>query len=120
MAHFAQLNENNVVINVIVVNNEDILDDAGQESEEVGVQFCENLLGGKWIQTSYNGNFRKRYASIDGSYDYVNDVFIAPKTFDSWVLNDDFEWVAPVPYPEDGVDYAWDEDNMQWIAIPVS
>lgn len=120
MAHFAQIDENNIVLNVIVVNNNDILDEAGQESEDVGVQFCKNLLGGEWVQTSYNNNFRKQYAAIGGTYDAANDVFIAPKPFDSWSLNDSFDWVAPVPYPEDGEDYYWDEENQQWVAIPVS
>lgn len=120
MAHFAQLDDNNIILNVIVVNNEDILDDAGQESEEVGVQFCKNLFGGEWVQTSYNGNFRKRYASIGGAYDPVNDIFIEPKPMPSWILNNDFNWVPPVPYPEDGIEYGWDEAKLQWVAIPVS
>ena len=120
MAHFAQIDESNVVVNVIVVNNEDILDDSEQESEAVGKQFCQDLLGGDWVQTSYNSNFRKQYAIIGGSYDSTNDVFIAPKPFSSWILNETFDWVSPLPYPEDGQDYLWDEDTLQWVAITVS
>ena len=115
MAHFAQLDENNIVINVIVVNNEDILDDNGQESEAIGKEFCINLLGGEWVQTSYNGNIRKQYASIGGTYDAVNDVFISEKPYPSWVLDENFDWQAPIPMP--GEDYGWDEETQQWIEI---
>ena len=80
MAHFAELDENNIVLRVIVVANEDILDDNGQESESKGIEFCSNLLGGRWIQTSYNGNFRGTYAYIGGQYDEVNDIFISQPT----------------------------------------
>jgi len=81
MAHFAQLDENNVVTQVIVVSNNDILDDNGQESETKGIEFCKNLLGGdNWIQTSFNGNFRGMYAGIGFTYDSVNDVFVNPNT----------------------------------------
>lgn len=77
MAHFAQLNENNIVTQVIVVDNNNILDDSGNESEIKGIEFCKNLLGGdKWIQTSFNGNFRGVYAGIGYYYDTINDIFI--------------------------------------------
>jgi hypothetical protein len=115
MAHFAQLDENNIVINVIVVNNSDILDENGQESEAIGKQFCTNLLGGEWVQTSYNGNMRKQYASISGTYDAVNDVFISEKPYPSWILDENFDWQAPIPMP--GEDYEWDEETQQWIEI---
>lgn len=78
MAHFAKLNENNVVETVIVVSNEDILDLEGNESEEIGITFCQQLLPGRWIQTSYNGTFRGIFASSGFLYDEVNDVFVAP------------------------------------------
>lgn len=115
MAHFAQIDENGIVITVIVVNNEDILDENGQESEAIGKQFCTDLLGGEWVQTSYNNNFRKQYASIGGSYDSVNDVFIAPKPYPSWVLDENFQWESPVPSPGDN--YVWDEANQQWVEV---
>ena len=117
MAHFAQINEQGVVTQVIVVNNSDILDENGQESEAIGKQFCQNLFGGEWVQTSYNNNFRKQYAVIDGRYDMANDVFIAVSPYPSWVLDANFDWQAPVPAPGDN--YVWDEDNQQWVATPV-
>jgi hypothetical protein len=81
MAHFAELDENNVVIQVIVVDNNDILDESGNESETKGIEFCKNLLGGdKWIQTSFNGTFRGIYAGVGFTYDSVNDIFVNPNT----------------------------------------
>lgn len=116
MAHFAELNENNIVTRVIVVNNEDILDENGNELEEVGILFCRNLLGEniRWIQTSYNNTFRKRYAGAGFFYDEENDVFITPKPFNSWVLNSNFDWEAPIEYPNDGNSYYWNEDALGW------
>jgi len=119
MAHFAQINEQGTVLTVIVVNNSDILDENGQESEAIGKQFCTDLFGGEWVQTSYNNNFRKQYAVIDGRYDMANDVFIAVSPYPSWVLDENFDWQAPVPYPADNADYSWDEDNQQWVPVPV-
>lgn len=116
MAHFAQIEEQGMVAQVIVVNNEDILDESGQESEAIGKQFCADLLGGDWVQTSYNGNFRKQYAAIGGRYDQINDVFISISPYPSWVLDANFDWQAPVPKPGD--DYIWDEDTQQWTQIP--
>lgn len=75
MAHFAQLDENNKVLNVIVVANEDTLDENGNESEAVGIVFCQKLAGGNWVQTSYNNNFRGKYAGIGDIYDSEEDVF---------------------------------------------
>jgi hypothetical protein len=85
MAHFAQLDENNVVLQVIVVSNNDILDENGMESESVGIAFCKNLLGEdtQWVQTSYNGNTRGGFAGVGGSYDSVNNVFSAPPIAES-------------------------------------
>lgn len=78
MAHFAELDENNVVKQVIVVHNNELLDN-GVESEAKGIQFCQSLFGGNWIQTSYNGNIRKNYAGIGYTYDSVRNAFIPPK-----------------------------------------
>ena len=117
MAHFAQINEQGTVTQVIVVNNSDILDANGQESEAIGKQFCTNLLGGEWVQTSYNGNMRKQYASIGGRYDAANDVFIVEQPFPSWVLDANFDWQAPLPYPINGGIYQWDESIQQWVAV---
>ncbi len=89
----------------------------GVEDEATGIAFCQRLLGGRWVQTSYNNNFRRRYAGIGYTYDPVADVFIAPSPFPSWVLNEDYDWVAPVPYPNDGKKYWWDEDNGVWVEV---
>lgn len=118
MAHFAELDSNNTVLRVIVVNNNDILDSNGQESEEVGINFCKGLFGGEWKQTSYNANFRKNYAGIGYTYDGVLDAFIPPQPYPSWVLNQETcLWEAPVPMPDDGQLYGWDEATQSWVVI---
>ena len=119
MAHFAQLNENNVVVNVIVVSNEDTSDENGIEIEEIGITFCKNLLGENtiWKQTSYNNNFRCRYAGIGFTYDEQLDAFIPPKPFDSWIFNQNtLNWDPPIPEPEDysEVIYTWNEEILNW------
>lgn len=115
MAHFAKLNENNVVEKVIVLNNNDCLDANGNESEAVGAGFCAKLFGGTWVQTSYNGNFRKNYAGIGYTYDSALDAFVPPKPFPSWVLNTETaQWEAPIPMPNDGNFYVWNEETQQW------
>jgi len=117
MAHFAKLNEENIVTQVIVVDNKDILDENGQESEQKGIEFCVNLLGGTWIQTSYNASFRKNYAGIGYSYNQYLDAFIPPKPYNSWTLNETtYEWNAPTPYPTDGANYVWNETTLSWDA----
>lgn len=117
MAHFAQI-ENNTVTQVIVVNNEDILDANGIENESIGIDFCSNLLGGKWVQTSYSGTFRKNYAGIGYTYDSIRDAFIAPQPFTSWVLNETTcQWVAPTPMPVDDNEYKWNEQQLNWELV---
>jgi len=117
MAHFAELDDNNIVKQVIVVANEELLDNE-VESEAKGIAFCQTLLGGNWKQTSYNGNIRKNYAGIGYTYDANRDAFIAPKPFESWVLNEDTcRWDAPIPYPTDGKPYHWDEDSLSWVEL---
>jgi len=121
MAHFAQLDENNSVIQVIVVNNDVLLDANGNESEQLGQEFCTQLLGGRWVQTSYNASFRKNYAGYDFTYDANLDAFIPPKPYNSWILDEQTgQWQAPVPYPADGESYAWDEDTQSWILLTMS
>lgn len=116
MAHFAQLDQNNLVTQVIVVANQECLDEHGVESETVGVSFCQSLFGGEWKQTSYNGSIRKNYAGIGYTYDSVRDAFIPPKPFASWVLNEDTcLWECPVAYPTDGKRYTWDEATTNWV-----
>lgn len=119
MAHFAELDENNVVIRVIVVSDEDAVD---------GEQFCHNLLGGTWKQTSYNthagkhdlgGNpFRKNYASVGHTYDSDLDAFVPPRPYASWGLNNDTgTWEPPVPRPDTAGPkrYRWDDVAQQWV-----
>jgi hypothetical protein len=116
MAHFAQLDENNLVTNVIVVANEELMED-GVESEAKGIAFCQSLFGGNWKQTSYNGNVRKNYAGIGYTYQADIDAFVPPKPFASWVLNDKAQWEAPVAMPTDGKMYSWDEEQKQWEEV---
>ena len=120
MAHFAELDENNIVLRVIVVSNADTSDVNGVEREEIGVAFCRSLFGSStiWKQTSYNGNFRKNYAGIGYLYDASRDAFIPPRPFLSWLLNEQTcLWEAPVAYPNDGKGYRWDEPTLSWIEV---
>ncbi len=114
MAHFAEIDSNNVVLRVIVVDNKDTSDASGVEKEHIGAAFCERLFGGTWKQTSYNGNFRKNYAGIGYTYDSVLDAFVPPKPYASWNLDTNAKWKAPVAMPTDGQMYAWNEDNQTW------
>jgi hypothetical protein len=114
MAHFVRI-ENGVVVQVIVVADKDTADEHGVEKEEIGIAFCSNLLGGTWKQTSYNARIRKHYAGIGYTYDETLDAFIAPKPFNSWLLDEDkAEWKAPVDYPTDEGKYTWDEETTSW------
>jgi hypothetical protein len=118
MAHFAQLDGNNVVTQVIVVGNKDCADANGVEKESIGIAFCERLLGGTWKQTSYNGTIRKNYAGIGYTYNADIDAFVPPKPFASWVLNNDTaQWEAPTPMPQDGKMYNWDEATTSWVEM---
>jgi len=118
MAHFAEIDSNGVVQRVIVVGNKDTSDANGVEKESIGKAFCERLFGGNWVQTSYNGNFRKRYAGIGYNYDAQLDAFIAPKPYPSWSLNvGTAEWEAPIPMPLDGKMYSWDEAAHAWVEV---
>ena len=118
MAHFAELDANNVVLRVIVVGNKDTADANGVEKEHIGAAFCERLFGGTWKQTSYNGNIRKNYAGIGYTYNPSIDAFVPPKPFASWVLNNDTaQWGAPTPMPTDGKRYSWDEATLSWVEI---
>jgi hypothetical protein len=117
MAHFAELDANNVVQRVIVVANKDTADANGNEVESIGVAFCQKLFGGTWVQTSYNGNKRKNYAGLGYTYNADIDAFVPPKPYTSWVLNEDAQWEAPVAMPDDGQMYSWDEDSQSWVAM---
>ena len=121
MAHFAQI-ENGTVTQVIVVHNNELLVD-NVEVESKGAEFCHNLLGGVWKQTSYNAatnGFRKQFAGIDYTYDETADVFIAPKPFTSWSLDANYDWQAPIERPADGKFYEWNEDEQNWVEVYAS
>lgn len=111
MAHFAKI-ENGKVVNVIVVHNNELIVD-GIENEQKGIEFCQSLFGGEWIQTSYNKNFRKHFAGRDYTYNTEADVFIEPKPFDSWLLDDNYDWQPPVAKPEGN--YVWSEELLSWV-----
>jgi hypothetical protein len=126
MAHFAQLDENNVVTQVIVVGNEYTSHSNGVEVEEIGVSFCKKLLGDdtNWKQTSYNNNMRVRYAGVGYSYNEELDAFIPPKPFESWILDEGTaDWQSPIgPAPaltEAEIEvcsfYRWDEEGGEWV-----
>jgi len=135
MAHFATLDSNNKVINVEVVNNAVITDSNGDEQEQLGIDFLEQIHGGGGVtykQTSYNYKMRKNYAQIGGTYDATKDAFIDPRpvgraspfvvdqvTWNSWVLNDTTcKWEPPTAYPSDGKSYVWDESSTSWKEDP--
>ena len=123
MAHFAKLDENNIVTQVIVVNNDDMTDPhTGLEDEIIGIAFCKKLLGGNWKQTSYNNNMRKRYAGVGYSYNAALDAFITPQPYASWTLdNETADWISPLgaapalteAEEEAGSFYQWNEEAYQ-------
>lgn len=118
MAHFAELDNNNIVVRVIVVADQELLDDSQNESEALGVAFCKSLFGEDtiWKQTSFNSTIRKNFAGSGCTYDEDKDAFIPIKPFPSWVLNDACQWESPVAQPTDSEKmYLWDEDNTKWI-----
>jgi hypothetical protein len=122
MAHFAEINSEGIVQRVIVVDNNDCKDAEGNESEAVGAAFCNNLLGGVWKQTSYNGNIRKNYAGIGYQYDEDLDAFIPPQPFSKWILNEETaQWEAPVPMPEGNEEdrYVWNDNKGEWEQVVV-
>ena len=116
MAHFAQI-QNGIVTQVIVISNDDA-PDPFPESEPLGQAFIASLgLTGEWRQTSYNGSFRAHYAGIGYTYDERHDVFYAPQPFPSWTLDDNWQWQAPHPAPDDGEEYGWDENLGDWVQL---
>jgi len=124
MAHFAQIGIDNVVLRVSSVRDEDILDENGNESEEIGIQYLKSVHGNltNWLQTSYNNNFRYRYAGTGMVYNNEYDVFLAPQPYPSWTLNTEtYEWQSPIPQPElteeqieTGSSYEWNEKSQEW------
>ena len=126
MAHFAELDENNAVMRVIVVDNDYILDENQVEQESIGVSFLRRLFGENtnWKQTSYNASFRHKYTGPGDTYREDLDVFISPKPYASWILNETtFEWESPIPKPDDIITettittYSWNEGTLSWDEI---
>ena len=124
MAHYAELDSNNVVKQDIVVSNADTSTAQGEEKESIGIAFCERLLGGTWVKTSYNARIRKNYAGIGYTYDAQRDAFIPPKPYASWVLNETTcLWNAPVAMPSDVGQgdppkrYTWNEETRTWDLV---
>ena len=123
MAHFAELDNNNVVLRVVVVGNDCVPSDEHIDGETWCINFFK---GGTWKQTSYNSNFRKQYAGIGYTYDAAKNKFISPQPFTSWALDANDDWQAPITYPtittygsNDPLDVyiiSWDEDNLRWTA----
>ena len=117
MAHYAQIDSNNIVTQVIVIDNKDTADANGVEKEYIGAAYCERLFGGTWKQTSYNGNIRKNYAGIGYSYNSFIDAFVAPKPYASWTLDANAQWQAPTAMPTDGKMYSWNEETQTWVEV---
>lgn len=119
MAHFAELDSNNVVLRVVVIGNADTSDANGVEKEHIGAAFCEKLFGGTWKKTSYNGNIRKRYAGVGYTYNAELDAFVMPKPYESWTLDStSADWIPPVAAPTDGKRYSWNEEHLRWDELP--
>jgi hypothetical protein len=109
MAHFAEIDENGIVLRVLVTDN---------LAPKEGLDWLVENLGGNWVKTSYNGKIRKNFSGVGYTYDSERDAFIAPKPFESWELDEDTcRWVAPIPYPTDGVIYSWNEADLDWEAV---
>ena len=112
MAHWAEINNNNKVLRVLVCDNND-------PNGDEGYQWLIDNLGGTWIKTSYNSNIRKNFAGIGFTYDAARDAFIAPKPFNSWILDEaTCQWQAPTPMPTtEGKFYYWSEDDLSWREV---
>jgi hypothetical protein len=119
MAHFAQLDSDNIVLRVIVITNDAILNDENQEVEQKGIELCKSIYGQdtNWKKTSYNNSIRKQFAGPGFSYNSTEDIFIALQPYNSWTLNSNFDWEAPVEKPEDDNYYVWDEENLEWVIL---
>ena len=119
MAHFAEIDSNKIVLRVVVVDNVDTAMADGTETESIGIAHCQKLSGGTWVQTSYNATQRKNFASKGYTYDSSRNAFIAPKPFNSWVLDESTCcWEAPVTKPSDASmtkTYSWNEDTTSWV-----
>ena len=126
MAHFAELDANNIVQRVIVISNDDIVDGDGVEQESLGIAVCQAVAGGgTWVQTSYNNNFRKQYAGVGDEFLPDANLFYNPVSpYPSWSLDENYDWQPPTPKPEDveGSEWVWNEETLSWdsVAYPTS
>lgn len=117
-AEFAELDATNRVLRLVVIDEAKLLDENGEVVEALGELYLTGLLGGtRWVQTFRDGSKRKQQAECGGNYNETADVFVALQPFASWSLNDDFDWVPPVPYPDDGRYYEWDESALDWLEV---
>jgi len=125
MATFAEINNSNIVLRVLVVDDKDTQDESGNEVESIGVKYLSDAFGGTWKKTSYHTSngihnlggtpFRKNYAGIGYTYDESKDAFYPPQPYSSWTLDEDTcQWDPPVEYPNDGDEYNWNEDTGAW------
>ena len=122
MAHFAELDSDNKVLRVVKGCNQDIANNGGEQSEQAAEHFktvCPLSKDGvKWVQTSYNKNFRKNFAGFEFSYDPVKDIFLEPKPYPSWILDTNNNWQAPVANPNDDFkQYIWNEQEQNWVFV---
>ena len=121
MAHFAKLDENNIVTTVVVVENASLRDVNGEEVEQVGIDFLRNLYDDQdavWVQTSYNHNFRNKFAGIGYTYNAEDDAFYPPQDYPSWVWNSEIKvWESPIGLPPEDSGYEWNETDQQWELI---
>lgn len=109
MAHFAKVNDENIVTEVLVTDN---------DYPNEGYDWLVKTFGGRWVQTSYNARIRKNFAGIGYYYDEARDAFIPPKPFESWILDEETcQWVAPIAYPTDGKLYTWNEELTEWTEV---
>jgi len=125
MAHFAQLNENNIVTQVLVVSNDDVQNLPFPQSESIGVAFLQNLFPNTtWKQTSYNNNFRFKYAGIGNEFHPTCGQyggFAIPPAYSYFIFQETkCSWIPPVPYPNDGFEYYWNDSKYAWIKIPTT
>jgi hypothetical protein len=113
MAHWAEIDENNIVTRVLVGDNND-------PNGDEGYKFFIDTFGGRWVKTSYNASIRKNFAGIGSMYDEERDAFISPKPYISWILNEETcRWEPPTKYPEDGGLYLWNDKNLKWESAKI-
>lgn len=120
MAHFAELDDSNRVLQVVVISNVDLLDNNGLEDENLGIEVCKNIFGSttRWVQTSYNNNFRKKFACVGDIYESNLDLFYSPTPpHESWTLDSNYDWISPIPKPDTEGLFIWDDSKPGWVNL---